>query len=81
MLAMSLTSLGIRLTELGSSELALAADREAVSLYTELIALDSVHYRDALDQAVNNLVIDLRDLGGTEQEVADELDRLPLPGR
>jgi hypothetical protein len=32
-------------------------------------------------RAVNNLVIDLRDLGRTEQEVADELDRLSLPGR
>jgi len=80
-LARSLTSQGIRLTELGDFDAALAADREAVSLYTELIALDPVHYRDSLEQAVDNLVIDLRDLGRTEQEVADELDRLSLPGR
>jgi hypothetical protein len=48
-----------------------------VSLYTELIALDPVHYRDALGRAVDNLIIDLRDLGRTEQEVADE----PPPDR
>jgi hypothetical protein len=80
-LARSLTSQGIRLTELGDFDAALAADREAVSSYTELIALDPVRYRDSLEQAVDNLVIDLRDLGRTEQEVADELDRLSLPGR
>jgi hypothetical protein len=32
-----------------------------------------------LEQAVKNLVIDLRDVGYSEQEIADELAALSLP--
>ena len=33
-------------------------------------------YRDSLQQVVNNLGIDLRDLGRSEEEITNELDRL-----
>jgi len=58
---------------------ALSADREAVSLYVVLLPLDPVRYRESLEQAVKNLVIDLRDVGYSEQEIADELAALSLP--
>jgi len=32
-----------------------------------------------LEQAVRNLIIDLRNLGRSEPEIADELERLSLP--
>jgi tetratricopeptide (TPR) repeat protein len=75
-LAWSLTSLGIRLTEKKDFDAALFADREAVAIYAALLSLDPERYRDPLEGAVRNLVIDLRDLGRGEQEIAGELDRL-----
>jgi hypothetical protein len=51
-LAWSLTSQGIRLTELDNFDAALAADREAVSLYIEVFAHDPVQqHRDSLEQS------------------------------
>ena len=55
---------------------ALTADREAVAIYAALLSHDPDRYRDPLDGVVRNLVIDLRDLGRGEQEIADELDSL-----
>ena len=75
-LAKSLTAYGIRLTELGDFDAALSADREAVAVYRALSAVDRARYRDLFEQAVRNLVIDLTDLGRSEQEIADELARL-----
>ena len=48
-------------------------------MYAALFALDPARYRDSLKHAVSHLRIDLKDLGHSEQEIADELDRLPLP--
>ena len=78
-LAASLTSLGIRHTELDDHDAALSADREAVSTYAALLPFNPERYRDSLEQAVRKLVIDLRNLGRSEQEIADELDALSLP--
>jgi hypothetical protein len=75
-LAYSLISLGIRYTEREEFDAAVFADREAVAIYAALCRLDSERYRDPLEGAVRNLVIDLRDLGRGEQEIADELDSL-----
>jgi tetratricopeptide (TPR) repeat protein len=75
-LAGSLTSLGTTLTELGDFDAALSADREAATIYAVLYSTGPERYRDSLQQAVNNLRIDLRDLGRSEEEIADELDRL-----
>ena len=49
-------------------------------VYVELSSLDPVRYRDPLEQAVDNLAIDLRYLGRSEQDIADERDRLSPPG-
>jgi hypothetical protein len=78
-LAVSLASLGIRLTELDDHYAALSAEREAVAIYTALFPSDPERYRDSLEQSVTNLVIHLRNLGYSEQEMADELDALSLP--
>ena len=43
-----------------------------------LAAIDSERYQGALEHAVGNLVVDLRDLGRTEQDIAAELNGLPL---
>ena len=74
----SLVAYGIRLTELGHFDAALSADREAVSVYLALAAIDPERYQGALEHAVGNLVVDLRDLGRTEQDIAAELNGLPL---
>jgi Tetratricopeptide repeat len=78
-LAVSLASLGIRLTELDDHYAALSAERKAVAIYTALFPSDPERYRDSLEQSVTNLVIHLRNLGYSEQEMADELDALSLP--
>lgn len=59
---------------MGDHYAALSADREAVSLYMPLS--HPSRFRDSLGQAVPNLVIDLRDLGHSEEEIDDELARL-----
>jgi hypothetical protein len=41
-----------------------------------LYSIDPEWYRDSLQQAVNNLGIKLRDLGRSEEEITNELDRL-----
>ena len=41
-----------------------------------LYSIDPERYRDSLQQAVNNLGIDLRDLGRSEEEITNELDSL-----
>ena len=41
-----------------------------------LYSTDPERYRDSLQQAVNNLRIDLRDLGRSEEEITNELDSL-----
>lgn len=74
-----MASLGIRLTELDDHYAALSAEREAVAIYTALFPSDPERYRDSLEQSVTNLVIHLRNLGYSEQEMADELDALSLP--
>ena len=63
-------------TELGDFDAALSADREAATIYAALHSIDPERYRDSLQQAVNNLGIDLRDLGRSEEEITNELDRL-----
>jgi hypothetical protein len=68
--------LGITLTELGDFDAALSADREAATIYVALYSIDPERYRDSLQQAANNLGIDLRDLGRSEEEITNELDRL-----
>jgi hypothetical protein len=77
-LARSLTSLGVRLTERGDLDAALAAAREAAALYSELATLDPSHYHESLQQAARNLVSDLRALGRSGPEIAEEFDRLSL---
>jgi hypothetical protein len=79
-LARSLTSLGIRLTEKEDFDAALSADWEAVAIYGALVSLDPERYRDPLEGAVRNLVIDLRDLGRGEQEIDAELAQLDPTG-
>jgi hypothetical protein len=71
-LADSLISLGIRHTEREEFDAAVFADREAVAIYAALCRFDSERYRDSLEQAVEYLVIDLREVGHGEQEIADE---------
>jgi hypothetical protein len=75
-LAESLTSLGIRLTEKKDFDAAPSADREAVAIYAALLSLDPERYLHSLQQAWTNLVIHLRNLGYSEQEIAGELDSL-----
>ncbi len=75
-LAGSLTSLGIQLSERDDFDAALSADREAATLYLALYSVDPERYRDLLQQAVNNLVTDLRHLGRSDEEITNELDRL-----
>jgi hypothetical protein len=41
-----------------------------------LYSIDPERYRDSLQQAVNKLLIDRRDLGRSEEEITNELDRL-----
>ena len=67
---------GIRRGEREEFDAAVFSDREAMAIYGALCRLDSEPYRDSLAQTVENLVIDLRDLGRGEQEIADELDSL-----
>ena len=75
-LAGSLTSLGIQLSERDDFDAALSADREAATLCLALYSVDPERYRDLLQQAVNNLVTDLRHLGRSDEEITNELDRL-----
>ena len=79
-LARALTSFRIRLTEKKDFDAALSADREAVAIYAALLSLDPERYRDRLEGAVRNLVIDLRDLGRGAQEIAGELAKLDPTG-
>jgi hypothetical protein len=77
--ANSLVAQGIRLTELGQFDAALAADREAVQVYTTLTSSDNARYRDSWERAVNNVVVNLKNLGWSEQAIAEERSRLGLP--
>lgn len=73
---------GIRLTELGDFDAALSADREAVSVYSGVLVLDPERYREAMERAVHDLAVALKDPGRSEQEIEDELGRLlPDPNR
>lgn len=64
------------LTELGDFDAALSAGREAATIHVALYSIDPGRYRDSLQQVVNNLGIDLRDLGRSEEEITNQLDRL-----
>ncbi|MFE2997231.1 tetratricopeptide repeat-containing serine protease family protein [Nocardia sp. NPDC059246] len=77
-LAKSLLSQGIRLTEVRNFETALTCDREAVSIYAKLYKVDGDIHRKSLEQAVRNYAIDLKDVGRSDQEIADEIKRLGL---
>ena len=72
-LASSLALYGVRLTEAHQAEAALAVDREAVALYLVLHRLDPDTYAASTQQAVGNLVIDLRDLGLGDEAIEAEL--------
>ena len=74
--ARSLVVQGLQHAESGDFADAVAADREAVSVYTPLISSDPNRYRDGYEQAIQSLTAHLERLGRTEQEIADELDRL-----
>ena len=75
----SLTSLAITLTELGDFDTALSSDRQAATIYVARYSIDGSDIRDSLQQAVNNLGIDLRDfLGRSEAEITNDHGRLPL---
>ena len=78
-LADALTTRGMRLTDLGAHDEALAADREALSLYRELAAIYHARYESRLEQAARNLVVDLRGLGRSDEEIEADLNRLLPP--
>jgi hypothetical protein len=56
-----------------------SVEREAVSLYAALLSVDAALYGDAFEGAIHNFVIDLSNVGCTEEEIAYELSRLPSP--
>ena len=57
----------------------MSVDREAVPLYAALLSVDAALYGDAFEGGDNNLVIDLSNVGCSEEEIAYELSRLPSP--
>jgi len=73
-LAMSLSNLANRFTELGQRESALRAAQDAVDLYRELATQQPDTYRPDLAMSLNNLAIMLSELGqrGTALYVAQE---------
>jgi hypothetical protein len=75
-LATSLTSLGMTLTNQRDFHGAMSADQEALTIYVALHSTDPERYGDSLQKAANNLRTDLRDLGRSEEEINNELDRL-----
>jgi hypothetical protein len=68
--------LGVRLTQLERFGEALAADREAVLLYAVLNHSDPERFGQPLRGAQDNLAIDLRDLGWSEERIRQELARV-----
>ena len=74
--ARSLVLQGLQHAGLGDFKGAVSADREAVSVYTPLVSVDPDRYQDGYRQAIQSLTQHLKALGRTEQEIADELDRL-----
>src|SRR5450759_363122 len=72
-LARALIALGVRLTQLERFGEALAADREAVLLYAVLNHSDPERFGQPLRGAQDNLAIDLRDLGWSEERIRQEL--------
>lgn len=75
----SLVAHAVRLTDRGEFDAAPAADREAVEVYGSLTSSDRVRYRDSWERAVNNVAVDLKNLGWREQATAGERSRLGLP--
>ena len=72
----SLTVQGLVRARLGDFEGAVSASREAVSIYTALVSADPNRYRDGHESAIELLAAYLKELGRTEREIAEELDRL-----
>jgi tetratricopeptide (TPR) repeat protein len=72
----SLVIQGLVRAQLGDFEGAVFAGREAVSIYTALMSADPDRYRDGHEQAIELLADYLKELGRTEREIAEELDRL-----
>jgi tetratricopeptide (TPR) repeat protein len=75
-LAATQTSLGARLTELREFEGAFAIDREALQTYLWLHDREPDRYRDGMRKAIGNLLIDLRDLGKSEDEARDSVKEI-----
>jgi hypothetical protein len=53
--------------ELGDFAGGLSVGREAVSLYAALLSLDAALYGDAFEGAIHSLVIDVSNVGCTEE--------------
>ena len=67
---MSLNNLGVRLSETGSREEALAATREAVDLFRPLAKQHSRVFVSNLDTSLRNFSRCLNELGRTEEAQA-----------
>ncbi|MFE3799301.1 tetratricopeptide repeat protein, partial [Nocardia tengchongensis] len=79
LLAESLISHSIRLTDLRDFDAALMHDREAVLIFASLYPADVGRYREPLDRALKSYAIDLSDLGHSEEEIAAEIKKLVSP--
>jgi hypothetical protein len=70
---------GFSAYELGDFAGAVSVDREAVPLYAALLSDDAALYGGAFEGALHKLVIDLSNVGCSQEEIAYELSRLPSP--
>ncbi|MER6640996.1 tetratricopeptide repeat protein, partial [Streptomyces microflavus] len=77
-LATSLSSVGVRMGEVGRWEEALAVTEEAVEIYRRLARDNSVAYEPALAGSLSNLGVRMGEVGRREEALADTVEAVEI---